>query len=1005
MEQILVQRAEASPTATAIIDNEKHMSYRELIARADMLVQQLHEKGLKPNDTVCIFLESGRSQVVAQVAVLRAGGTSVPVEPSIPLLRLNSMLSDIGTQYIITSQDLSPSMSEYITIAIDNVMALETPLQKTDEIPVRASCTESHQSHIFFTSGSTGQPKPIQVPARGILHVFQSFPITPLGPQDRMTLFINPGFDFSLFEIWVTLLSGATIVQIPKMILTDPGNLGAFLDQMQITAMIIPTALFNVIALVTPSTFRGRRHVLVGGEAVNAAAMRKVWESGPPENLWNAYGPAEATIYVTLGRVNAEEVRRDRISIGQPLGQTKVYLLDEQQKPITEPNKRGEICVSGPQVSAGYLNRPAETEKHFIHLDLSQHGEEGLCRVYRTGDMGQWTDGSRSLDYIGRVDQQIKRSGHRVELGDIEHTLEMNHLVHSCVAIQHHRATSDLLVGYFIPASSELKHELQEIIDWARQRLPPYMVPDMLIKVQEFPMSANGKVNRGLLGPDMQGDTTEKSMCNDEKHMKHIEPDRWLQSMLQELLCVCHVGPQDNILQLGLTSLQAAKLIAQIMQCKGKKVTMAQVHENPTLQGLSTILQTPDEASSDPDRLQRWEQDARLADPLFSALDWQSDEKGHIFLTGATGFVGAYLLDRLLSMPTVRKVACLVRSRGNLSASRRVQETLEKYDLWDGSLEKMQKIIVLDGELSDDTLGLGEDQFQWLADWTSVIFHLGARVNWCEPYEAHLGANVIGTRNIIRLAGQGRRKALHYLSSIDAWNVTGYVHNTARVFEDESLQPYLGSLLYDMGYAQSQWVADEMIQRARAQGIPVAIYRPGFVIGDHERALGNPDDFFARFIVGCIQSGCFPDLPHQRLEYVTVDYICSAMLHIASNNDNLGHAFHLVSPDPAQSVSINGTFDLLRQAGYHMKLIPYPAWVDKINQYQGDPLEPMLPLLQEKVTNGLTRMQTSTNTPIYETGNTRWALANRPDIQYTPLDHGLLRRFVENWVSKGFYKY
>lgn len=323
-----------------------------------------------------------------------------------------------------------------------------------------------------------------------------------------------------------------------------------------------------------------------------------------------------------------------------------------------------------------------------------------------------------------------------------------------------------------------------------------------------------------------------------------------------------------------------------------------------------------------------------------------------------TGFVGAYLLHQLLSMPSVKKVACLARSRGNLTANDRIQKALEKYDLWDGRLESTQKIIALDGDLTDATLGLGEDKFNWLSNWASVIFHIGARVNWCEPYETLYEPNVVGTRNIIRLATLGRRKALHYVSSIDAWNVTGLINKTERVSEDAPLKPHLESLPYDMGYSQSQWVTDEMVQRARDLGLPATIYRPGFVIGNSPRGYGNADDFFARLIVGCIQSGGFPHLPHQRLEYVTVELVCSAILHIASKSESLGRSFHLVSPDVAQSVSIEKTCSLINQAGYPVKEVPYQEWIDMIQHTPENPLEPMIPMLQEPVLGDLTRMHT-----------------------------------------------
>ncbi|KAB8068236.1 hypothetical protein BDV29DRAFT_199523 [Aspergillus leporis] len=993
MEQILVQ----------FVEGKLNITYRELIARADILAQQLNNDGIQAEEPVCIYLESGYQQVIAQVAVLRAGGTCVPVEPSTPPLRLEAMLLDIEAQYIITCKDLADSVSKFKVIHTESATELQITLDPEDDITLRAGCPKSHRSHIMFTSGSTGRPKPIPVLARGIIHVLDSFPCHLFDPSDCMSQFINPGFDFSLFEIWAALLSGVTVVTVPKVIITDPATLGQFLVTTRIKTMIIPTALFNIIALNAPTSFRSLRHVLVGGEAVNATAMRKVLINDPPENLWNAYGPAEATIYVTLHRVDLKEAERSRISIGRPIGQTKVYLLDEQRRRVTDTSKWGEICISGPQLSPGYLNRLKETEEHFIRIDAASFGEVGSSiRLYRTGDIGQWRDDTGVLDYIGRSDKQIKRSGHRVELGDIERSIERHPNVHSCVVSLHQGKLSDLLVAYIIPTSWGQGIKPDDITDWAEERLPPYMVPEQIERVREFPLSANGKVNRKALRPDTHQNQAKEDPSNQQSEHKTVAGE-WLQSTVAKILNVPHISPNDNVFDRGLTSLQAAQLIGQIMHHYGKAATLEELHEHPTLDGLAALLRRSSENKSQPSHMVRWEEDSHLADEAVPLPDWQCATEGRVFLTGATGFVGAYLLDRLLSMQAVKTVACLARSRGSQTAASRVQKALEKYNLWERSLDKMQKLLILDGELADETLGLGADKFHWLANWASVIFHVGARVNWCEPYEAHFEPNVLGTRNIIRLVCQGRRKALHYLSSIDAWNVTGFINKTKRVLEDEPLKPHMKSLPYDMGYAQSQWVADEMVQRARARGLPAAIYRPGFVIGDSQRAIGNPDDFFSRMIVACIQLKCFPHLPRQRLEYVTVDYVCSAMVHIASETDNLGRAYHLVSPDPTQSVNIEGTYHLLKQARYPMEEIPYRGWVEKIQQHPGNPLEPMLPMLQEPVFGDLTRMQTSTDTPVYDTRNTMRALADRPDIVYVPLSHELLRRYVEFWVRRHYY--
>ncbi|RLL97441.1 hypothetical protein CFD26_106922 [Aspergillus turcosus] len=1017
MEAILVQKANAAPNATAVVDDDCTVSYRELIARADVLADLLDQQSFQPETPVCILADAGLHQVMAQVAVLRAGGSCVPIDPAVPADRLKGMLEDLETTHLIAGKDHAHRAAHLSPIQIEAALEAHIDLDIDSEIALRAGRPHSHRSHIVFTSGSTGRPKPIQVLSSSILHALNNFPTGPLHPLDRQTALITPGFDLSVCEMWGALLAGATIIRVPDLVRADPLALQDFVHQHKITVMIVPTALFHVVALTAPAAFGGLRHVIVGGEAVSSNAMRKVLETAPPENLWNGYGPAEATIFVTMIRVDQEEVQRSRISIGRSVGDTRIYLLDDDLKPIAQPGHTGEICIAGPQVSPGYLNRPEENEKRFVIIDAATLGvsSDEQIRLYRTGDLAEWRDNSRLLEYICRADDQVKISGYRVELGDIACCIEKHPQVHSCVVKYVQQSDTDYLEAYVIPADWESHFRSDELVDWAKERLPSYMVPRMVYKKRSFPLSPNGKVDRKALQPEsgderprdeqrshLQNDTTEET----KKLNGHETADMadWLASILQEYLARSEITHSDNFFSHGLSSLQAARLIGRIRQDRGKRITLAQLHQNPTVERLVEFLSSSDNKSTEPSWLDRCVQDSKHLDIDLLPPDWQADDEGRVFLTGATGFLGAHILHQLLAMPSVQKVACLARGRGDLSASARIQQTLEKYDLWDGRLEITQKIMVLEGDLADNTLGLGEEQFQWLTDWASVIFHVGARVNWCEPYEAHYMPNVVGTRNIIRAAMSGRRKALHYVSSIDVWTVTGFINNVERVYEDEPLMPHVNAVPYDTGYSASQFVAEEIVQHARASGLPTVIYRPGFIIGHSQKAIANENDFFSRLIMGSIQSGYFPHLPTQRLEYVTVDYVTAAILHIACSRENLGRAYHIVPPDRSVSVDYDQKYKMLREIGYPVQMLEYKEWVEKIRNSPENALESMMPLLDEPVYEDLSRLQTSRDTPVYDPTNTARALQDRPDIKYVALDANLLQQFIRNWVKRGQYR-
>ncbi|KAE8131577.1 hypothetical protein BDV38DRAFT_16376 [Aspergillus pseudotamarii] len=1009
MEQIIYDHAQRTPGATAIIDGASTLTYGELVAESKTLAQTLMEElEIAIEEPVGILLDPGRLQVVAQLAVLLAGGTCVPIEPSFPEDRITSMLQDVQAKHLIMDIPGSRTLHGFNHIYISHIKKCSNSVVTDSKVGPQVN-----RSHILFTSGSTGKPKPVQVQASSILHLATKTPVTPLSPEDRVAEFNSPGFDLSLFEIWITLIAGATIVVTPRHAATDPNALPAFLREQNVTIIIITAALFETIVFTSPGAFESLHHVLTAGDVANTRAMKNVLETGPPRHLWNTYGPTECTTLTTMFEVTLEETHRERISIGQPVGDMEIILLDEDKKPIVDCGRRGEICIGGPQQSTGYLARPSETENSFIHLrkqdlGIPRDNDDDLIRLYRTGDIGAWQSESRCLDFLGRSDTQIKFRGFRVELGEIECILQSHEEVQAAVVARQPPLTTDAmeaLVAFIIPKDSDSVHP-EALRDWARKRLPQYMIPSAMSFMEKFPLTANGKVDRrALIDGRLKMLEEQKPLQNgtEEKQGKKAI----LSDLCKDILNISQIHEHDDLFDLGATSLQAATLLALIQDHLGCMVTMEDLYSHSKLSSLSRLIELMESGVScnAPDNTRLWLEDVSRVDDIELIPHWESEDEGRVFITGVTGFVGAHFLHHLLCRSSVKQVACLARSKQNVSAATRIRRALERYDLWADCAEHEQKLIVLDGDLFESTLALGTERFTWLANWASIIFHIGAKVNFCESYREHHGPNVIGTYNALRLAAAGRRKAFHYFSSIDAWGPTGFILGTKELYEDEPLMPHSQAVRYDLGYSGSQWTAESMVRRMRDRGLPTVIYRPGFIIGESVTGHSNPDDFMSRFIVGCIQLGTFPRLD-QRLEYVTLDYVISAAMHIASSNENLGRSYSLLSPDQSKSVTVIDTCRVINEAGYPVKIVDYNDWVEQVfaKQRPDGPLASLLPMFRERVLGRLTRWEVSQYTPYYRSDNTVEALKDRPDIQYQPLDAPLLKKYISFWNRKGFYK-
>jgi amino acid adenylation domain-containing protein/thioester reductase-like protein len=1006
MEQQLCNRANEASDSIAVIDGEQRFTYHDLLTKADILAVNLIKKGIEVEEPIGIVIGPGWQQVIAQVAVLRAGGTSTPIDPSVPDLQLHNMLCELEMRLVITTQDLSDRLSQFDQLLTESVLDPENQISNHDEVLVISGRPKDHISHLLHTSGSTGKPKAVQISSKAVMHLATSSPFD-IRPGDNVGCLNNPGFDLSLFEIWATLLSGGTVVHIPNSIIKDPVSFSAFLKDSSITALILPATLCTAVSTSLPSAFQGLRHVISAGESPNPEAMQKVLTSdAPPKNVWNGYGPTETTCLSTVKQITLQDAQSGDISAGAPLGDTVVYIIDEDRKPILEEEASGEICIGGPGLSAGYLNHPEETAESFIELKVAESPDSDqvkVIRVYRTGDIGMWK--GKDLQFCGRKDLQVKRQGFRVELEGVEQEIAATDGVYAAACLHEKSAEgvgSDHM-GAFVAPEDGSSVEQQELIGKMQDRLPYYMVPDEVHVLDEMPLNSRGKVDRVALADEhLKSRSTkpsERPVNGDENTVDKVA------KIIEGILGLDGLGPDDSVIALGLSSIQVARFLGLVKQEFGKMLSIKDLYTTPRIGSLAEYLDKNETANYGPSEVLQFEEDSHLADDIELVPSWLSE--GRLFLTGATGFLGANLLYRLLSMSSMKEIACLARGNKHHSPLDRIQNTLKRYDLWNEHIsQNMPKLIVLDGDMTKERLGLSQNDYQWLTGWAPAVLHSAAKVNWCDPYSAHFDQNILGTKNVLRVAADGRRKTFHYISSIDVWAVTGLILGTEVVSEDGPLKTHLASLPFDTGYAQSQWVADEMVQRVRNKGLPVTIYRPGFVIGDSKTGAGNPDDFFTRMLVGCVQMGYWPHLPYQNQEYVTVDYVCDSILQIASNNENVGRNFTLSAPKTELTTNMERLCTIVNEAGFPLKQISYSEWLEKLQawkEFESSPLLSLMPLLAEPVLRGATRLQTSKFSPVYECKNTSNVLGNHDGGSFVKLTPDHVRRLVDFQKRKGFY--
>jgi natural product biosynthesis luciferase-like monooxygenase protein/amino acid adenylation domain-containing protein len=564
--------------STAVVCGEHTLSYAELDQRSARLARRLRRLGVGAGALVGICIERSAEMVVGMLGVLKAGGAYVPLDPSYPQERLAFMLDDAQAHVLLTHSSLAEKFDEYwgYTIRLDAEVGEEEGADEAEDgVPTAGA---ENLAYVIYTSGSTGQPKGVAVPHRAVHNLVRGTNYITLEESDVVAQVSNSSFDAATFEVWGALLSGARLVIIEKDVALAPHALAAQLEAHGVTVMFLTTALFNHVARELPVAFRGLRHLLFGGEAVEPKWVREVLEQGRPGRLVHDYGPTETTTIAISQEVTSVEQQSRLVPIGRPLKNVQIYVLEEHLRPVPVCVPGG-LYVGGCGLARGYFDRPALTGERFIPDPFSS---EPGARLYQTGDLARFLpDGC--VEFLGRSDQQVKIRGFRVEPGEVEARLSAHpHVAHAAVVARQDRPGDRCLVAYFVAKEgqtcgvSELRHHLAA-------RLPIYMVPSAFVQLDALPLNANGKVDRRALPPPDEG--------RPELETKFVAPrttvERRLAGFYAEVLGLQAVGVEDDFFELGGHSLRAMQVISRVRDCFNVELPLSQFFETGTLADLA----------------------------------------------------------------------------------------------------------------------------------------------------------------------------------------------------------------------------------------------------------------------------------------------------------------------------------------------------------------------------------------------------------------------------------
>ena len=570
----VVQR---NPAAVAVVQGDNQLTYEELNGRANRLASRLRAAGVQADTMVACCVDRSIDMIVAFLGVLKAGGAYVPLDPAYPKSRLDFILEDTGRPPVVTRKSYAASVLKGLgrTHLLDEeTETLGEPGGESNPQPLRGPAS---LAYVMYTSGSTGRPKGVMVEHRGIVRLVRETNYCRFAPDEVFLQFAPASFDASTFEIWGALLNGSRLVLMPPES-SSLDNLAHAIRRHRVTTLWLTAGLFHLMVEEYREALYSLRQLLAGGDVLSPHHVRLFLEQAGDTVLINGYGPTENTTFTCCHTMHAGDVVPEPVPIGKPISNTRVYVLDGDLNPVSA-GESGELYAAGDGVARGYLNDPDATALKFLTDPFNDGPDQ---RMYRTGDLARWRpDGT--IEFLGRIDNQVKILGFRIEPAEIESVLQRHtHVKQACVVARPENETKRL-AAYFVPSKAGLTPE--ELRAFAISQLPQHMIPASFVALPTLPLSEHGKIDRAALAkmemalnrdsaPALPGGTLEST----------------LMQLWQRVLNVPALGLDDNFFDLGGDSLLLVAVHSNLQKILQTKIALTDLFEFATIRKLANHL-------------------------------------------------------------------------------------------------------------------------------------------------------------------------------------------------------------------------------------------------------------------------------------------------------------------------------------------------------------------------------------------------------------------------------
>lgn len=925
------EQAKKTPNVNALIGRSGTVSYKELDEASDQLAAMLIRMGVKKNSCVAIFMERCSEYALSYIGILKAGGGYLPLDVAYPDTMVSDVLLDSTPAVVICKQRLTGRLpASQPVIILDPVWnTCLHPLTDADRQALAAVDEKdlSALAYIVYSSGTTGKPKGIACPHRGAVFSYkwryEAYPYT----TDKQE--VEACNVFFVWEMCRPLLRGHSLCVIPDDVIYDPPTLTEFLQEMHVTRMLFTPSLLEAVLdtkAVEPSVMKDRlksmQMICLCGEVVTVTLQERVKEIMPWAKVLNLYSVSEVHDVAGVDLKGLTFTGRKYCPVGKLLKGVEAYVLDDNLNP-RPLGEVGELYVAGVTLARGYVGLDKLTQERFPTI----RGK----RMYKTGDNARVLP-SRELEILGRCDSMVKVRGYSVELKAIESIImNLTDLVSSCIVlVQGEEGKDKFVIAYVVMRNAEASILTVRLA--LKERLPHYMVPAYIIDLPFLPThEVSGKLDKSQL-PKVDPTTGtipgRKQQVSDDCTPPQTEMQKKLHSIWCDIMNMRQIDVKhDSFFDIGGHSLLAAKLVQRVGTDLGKKCGVVDLFLHATIESLATFLDGSKGAAG---RVIDLGAEVELYDTIKYTNDiamrafWRSRSYSQVrartaFITGATGFLGSFLLHELLKNHDIDVVYCIVRATTLADAKMRLQETMHARGLWSETAAAKTQVLV--GDVALHHLGLEDDDFAALSTGVDIVYHCSALVNLVYPYEGLRAPNVVGTRNVLEFALAGKVKRMVHIST-DGIFPDG-LKDVAEDIVISGLAPKLTN-----GYSQSKWVAEELVRKAMDRGLPAIIFRPGNMGGKSGTALWNPSDFNFLVLAGCLELDVVPAVKGWTMEMTPVDVAADGIIKISGEQASLGKTFHVTNF--SNCLSAEEYFDICRKEGYTLETVSLEEWRKRV---------------------------------------------------------------------------